>query len=320
MLFNRSIRRNRGNKVSKTDEYSYKNCMRAFLSAMEKKTVVLGMTDSVFKSVSGLSEDSKTTPRDLLKCLIEACSYNDILKIWNKKEMDVPVYGENARVIKNVKTSVSDGDLESEYYIFGGKTGHHKNHYALVMIGAKIDPNTKRVDDKNIIAGVVMNEGGAKKDRFTAMKELYDVAYAKIQNPDFTAQPNSVTKAQGAIACRLPLYNTAMYQKCELEILYEQNADGKPNVNSEEDARYVPASTTKIMTLITGLDYLTDLHERITIEEPDIRRGSGSKFIAGDIVSMDDIIAEMLLPSSNTCATAFAHHVGKIILERQAQL
>ena len=120
--------------------YSDNECINAFVDEMANKCEKIGMNNSVFESPSGLSESNLTTAKDLLKMMVEACSYNSIQKIWNKKNYTIHVKGVNARDI-NITTSVADETLESEYYILGGKTGTlylASTHIALVAI---VKPN-----------------------------------------------------------------------------------------------------------------------------------------------------------------------------------
>jgi len=76
-----------------------------------------------------------------------------------------------------------------------------------------------------------------------------------------------------------------------------------------------PASLTKIMSLITAYDYINDESELVTIDASDIIGGSGANISAGDVVSIRDLIYDMLLPSSNNAATALARVVGQKILK-----
>lgn len=80
-----------------------------------------------------------------------------------------------------------------------------------------------------------------------------------------------------------------------------------------------PASITKLMTAKVALDYLS-LSESITIKSSDIQCGSGDTFYPGDVIYVGDAILAMLLPSSNTLATALARVAGEKILRAQRRL
>ena len=66
----------------------------------------------------------------------------------------------------------------------------------------------------------------------------------------------------------------------------------------------VPASLTKIMSLICAIDYVHNLDEKVRIVNSDIVNGSGNNLKEGDVVAVRDLFYDMLLPSSNTAATA----------------
>lgn len=66
-----------------------------------------------------------------------------------------------------------------------------------------------------------------------------------------------------------------------------------------------PASITKVMTALVALEYLS-LDQKITIIEDDIVTGSGYNLKAGDVISIQDLIINMMLPSSNIAAKAIA--------------
>lgn len=77
-----------------------------------------------------------------------------------------------------------------------------------------------------------------------------------------------------------------------------------------------PASITKLMTAKVALDFLP-MSESITIKSSDIQSGSGDTFYSGDVLCVEDAILAMLLPSSNTLATALARVAGERILRAQ---
>ncbi|OUO24532.1 hypothetical protein B5F86_15045 [Lachnoclostridium sp. An298] len=89
-----------------------------------------------------------------------------------------------------------------------------------------------------------------------------------------------------------------------------------PVYSKQETSEIIPASVTKIMTAMTALDFCPDLGEKIEFISSDLTDGSGAIFQAGDIVSLKDAIAALLLPSSNMAATAIARNIGKLYLER----
>ena len=85
------------------------------------------------------------------------------------------------------------------------------------------------------------------------------------------------------------------------------------------DAQFTPASITKIMTLIIASEYNLPPTKRITIKASDIKDGSGNNLQAGDILTWQDLFLDVVLPSSNTGATAVARTIGEIILENEGE-
>lgn len=155
--------------------------------------------------------------------------------------------------------------------------------------------------DKKIFVGAILS-AVSESARFTAMKELLDCA-SKISADPKSADSVAIYSATKGCVVELPA-NPAMFQNIPLDALY--TLDG--------DSQTVPASTTKVMTAITGLDYVNDLNEKVTIKSSDIETGSGNVFTAGDIVSIKDLLYAMMLPSSNTGAHAFARACGEKIV------
>ena len=237
----------------------------------------------------------------MLKVLLEACSYPEILKIWGKKTHTYRVGGERARDIELI-TTVKQAALEQDYRIIGGKTGMWTcdgyDQHNLVMVAEH------RVTHK-AFAGVILGADSAD-GRFSAMHELFDIASERAEG---IASARSVTHAVSAIVCELPKYTTAMYQCAPIDILYEQEADRE----------HVPASVNKVVSLITALDYLPTIKDTVELEAKDVKGGSGAVHYEGDLLSVEEMIYSMLLPSSNTCATALASLVGGIILKKNAE-
>lgn len=151
-------------------------------------------------------------------------------------------------------------------------------------------------------AGAILDATG-ETERFLAMKQLFDIANKRYDDPACTIEASEFTYATKGAVCVLP--NPAdMYEQFDLDILFASN----------ETIAGVPASTTKVMSLITGLPFIDNLMTKVTLVSGDIESGSGNYYSAGDILTIEDIMFNMLLPSSNTAAKTFAHHVGALIL------
>ena len=85
-------------------------------------------------------------------------------------------------------------------------------------------------------------------------------------------------------------------------VLYEKNSD---------EQRY-PASTTKLLTALIALETCS-LTETVTFSETavDLEEGASSiDAVAGEEMSMKDVLYGLLLPSGNDCANAIAEHIS----------
>ena len=108
-------------------------------------------------------------------------------------------------------------------------------------------------------------------------------------------------------AVELPVDITAdsaiLVKKDNNEIIYSKNIDKQE----------IMASLTKIMTAYTVITRVSDLNERITINENDLRGLEGFTVVglqAGDRVTYRDLLYGLILHSGADCAQALALHVA----------
>ena len=268
-------------------EHTDTECVARFMEAVSEKASALGMTSSTFTRPAG-DGGNMTTARDLMRMLVEAAGYKEIARIWGKATRSIPVLGANARTV-TVNTTVTDPDLEGAYHVLGGKTGSWAGTEDLVIVA-----ETER---HGMVAGVVMDAASGAA-RFDAMKELLDVVDGK---------GTEVTSAVSAIACAVPAGNVFQYEGYPFPVLYEQSADTET----------IPASVTKVLTAMVALDHTPDIHETVKFRASDAIGGSGAVFQTGDIITVEDALYAMLLPSSNMAAQAVARTVGRKLLERE---
>ncbi len=76
--------------------------------------------------------------------------------------------------------------------------------------------------------------------------------------------------------------------------------------------RMNPASTTKIMTAILALKY-GNLEDIVTVTDDAIITESGSSMAGvkpGDVISLEDLLYGLMIPSGNDAANAIAVHIG----------
>lgn len=90
--------------------------------------------------------------------------------------------------------------------------------------------------------------------------------------------------------------------------------DGQVVVEKEADTRIYPASMTKIMTAIIGLENLSDLNQLITIDRETydqlyLEGASMAGFAPGDQVKAIDILYGVMLPSGAECCVGLAQYL-----------
>lgn len=76
--------------------------------------------------------------------------------------------------------------------------------------------------------------------------------------------------------------------------------------------RMNPASTTKIMTLLLAVKY-GDLSDQVTVTEDAVITETGAtlcKIYPGDVLTLDDLLYGLMLPSGNDAGAAIAVHMG----------
>jgi len=84
-------------------------------------------------------------------------------------------------------------------------------------------------------------------------------------------------------------------------------------INHSSGHRCKPASLTKIMAVITTLDYIKDIDKKITVEVEDILPGNGNNLEAGDTISWRDAFHNMLIASSNSSANTVIRNLGRYL-------
>lgn len=265
-------------------EISAADSVKAFLTLENAKAKSLGTTETNVTLPSGNRRSTEANALDLAK-IAEAADANSILSsIWGVDSYTITTRNASARTI-TIETTVKDENLEAAYTLHGGKTGH------LAASSTQEEVcNLMAVCSKNGIkvAGAIMGATSTEA-RFTAMQQLMDCAFDKIESGSSTTELK-VTSAQYAAAIRLDT-GTVIYTKYANEV-------------------YPTASAIKTLTVLTALDYIDDLDDVYTIAAEDISTGSGNVFNAGDMVTIRDLIYAAMLPSSNTAAMALAHYVG----------
>lgn len=269
-------------------------CKAAFLAAMNAKASYIGATTAVFQDASGLVySGAEASAKDILQILVHAAGIREIAEKWNKDEYTMTIYGDDERS-ESIETSVQSTYYdETQHPILGGKTG-------TIGVSGYVNYNLAWIAH---IAGiecacVLMGDNNDTK-RWQDAEAIADYLGTILSGGSATLSVN----APCVVACKLPA-NPIMYDNFSFDLL----------ISKAPTTLRTPASLTKLMTLITAYDYITDENELVEIVSSDIIGGSGDNIMAGDNVTIRDLVYDMLLPSSNDSAVALARHIGKKIL------
>ncbi len=92
-------------------------------------------------------------------------------------------------------------------------------------------------------------------------------------------------------------YSYAVYEKGSRSLVLAKN----------ENLRFSPASTTKIMTAIVALDYYP-LDKVLQVNKEYLVEGSKMKLVGGEQISVENLLYGMLLPSGNDAAHVLSNN------------
>ena len=92
-------------------------------------------------------------------------------------------------------------------------------------------------------------------------------------------------------------------------------SDGKAITGFREEERIYPASLTKMMTCLIGIELIEDLSEEVTLEKeifPPLYEESASMagFLPGETVTAEDLLYGIILPSGGECSVQIARHTA----------
>lgn len=275
-------------------KYSYHECYDAFVAAMNAQAKEWGMFNTMWINPSGLGEKgvySQSTANDLAIMALHVFSKKGIkyhgqdgYYISIKKPYLMPGYCFKKKTIYSTTKIETIGD---GFPIIGSKTGSGDGYQTLVIV----------CDIEGIkVAGAIMNAKD-EQGRFDAMDELMRIGY-KVLHKHAEVKNMSVTKARNASLCM-------MDEKGSIKHIFTQNAD-------EVSA---PMSTTKVMTMMIANRYIKDFNRNEYIIPSDLRNENGDVLHAWDKLSIKDMMAAMVISSSNVAANAIARIAGIEILK-----
>lgn len=276
------------------------DALNAFISKMNEKAIDLGMKNTAFKTPTGaISQQARdlTTTEDIVRLMVNASSYPEIARIWNKKSRTINIYGRNPRKI-NIKSSFQNPEIENEYYLIGGKTAF----FQTPSLNTANISALSLVEDKIIVASIA--NAYDLTSAWVSLKELLDISKNVLNNipPE---DPSVIKTAECATACILPQYQ-ATFTKIPINFIFSQNGSKILNM----------LDITKVMTVITALDWVRNIHDEIKFMTSDTDINSDNLFAPDDVISIEDAMIACLLASSNQSARALSRYFGEFMLRK----
>ena len=140
------------------------------------------------------------------------------------------------------------------------------------------------------------------EDRLVQLEKVGSDGFSRSFASDISA-PGTIENTDTVLTADA----AAVYEIGGTEAVFEQSALKRMN----------PASTTKIMTAILALKY-GNLDDLVTVTDDAIITESGSSMAGvkpGDVMSLEDLLYGLMIPSGNDAANAIAVHIGGSIDE-----
>ena len=255
-----------------------------FVDEMNKMCTRLGLADTVYADANGISRDNITSAYDLCRLGAFASCIDSLTRISSRRAT-VIFDGSASKSINNT----TDFDELDGYDVIFTKTGYLETSPIicnLVTVARHKETGTRLV-------GAVLNCSSTQA-RFTAMKQLLDRTMQTV-----LGQPVTVTVEDCDYYCSGVM------------------ADGSSRVDiistKNHREQISTASTAKVMTAIIAATYTKALGSKLLVRSSAQAGGSGNNLTTGRRVTVADLIADMLLPSSNTAANVIADGVGDYI-------
>ena len=112
--------------------------------------------------------------------------------------------------------------------------------------------------------------------------------------------------------------NTEVFAEnfCKASVVIEKNSKRVLSEHNKDD-RLAMASTTKIMTALVVLDNCTNLQEEVLVDYRAVGiEGTSIYLKKGEILTVEELLYGLILPSGNDAAMALAYYVGKGNLQK----
>ena len=259
-----------------------------FVAEMNKFATRLGLTNTEFVDANGISRDDKTTARDL--CYMGCYAANVDVLCRASSMASAKIYVNDTAVTINNSTDFSV--FSDKYDIIFTKTGYLETSPIVCnLVTVAREKNTGVY-----LCGAVMNCASTSA-RFTAMRALFDRTMQNINGESIT-----VTVPD----CENYCCGEFIPGKVTPRVLTTRG----------ETTQFATASTAKVMSCIVGAMYANNFGDTVVARSGAIAGGSGNNIATNDVVSVYDLICDMLLPSSNTAANVLADYVGDLVWKR----
>lgn len=303
-------------EIEKND-YTETDARNAFYAKMKEKAASFGIDVSRLTFNSAISESSGSiTAHDMAKMGVMAMGYDEIAKIWNQRNYKFTTSGveETFEIASTVTAGAYSHYLTDYYYVLGGKTGGLAKTGAGTPV-ANLVVAVSGPADSTLVGFISLKASDTDAaNRFRTAKIAFDIASQKYLDKDADTAALEATIPSDAMITVLSLPKTGNLLSYNYYDWFNENS---PYLVYDKNGTvsYYSASSWKILTCMTALDYITDLDEKLTITETCIKTGSGPAFLGGEEITYRDALHLILLPSSNTTCVAIATAVGQKLLD-----
>lgn len=302
--------------------YTEKDARSAFYHKMKEKAASFGINVDKLIFNSAISESSgSVTSRDMAKLGMMALGYDELVKIWNQYEYTAVTTGVEKTF--HVTSTVMQGNfskyLTDHYYVLGGKTGGLANAGNGVPV-SNLLVSVEGPDGATFVGFISIDAVNNESLNTSKIAKIaFDIASLRYLNKDadiseleeqIPGNARITVLAAPKSGNILAFNHYDWYGENSQYLMYDKNGSHKAHT----------ASSWKILTVMTALDYISDLEERFTITDESIRTGAGPVFTGGEELTFRDLLHLILLPSSNSASVAVSAAAGFKILRTESQV
>lgn len=299
--------------------YTAADASARFVAYMAEMCEKLGMDDTTFVNPSGMTSESISTAADELKMALAVAGNPVACDIWSSQSRDFVIGGSRARTISVTSNVFSDWLTETTYRKLGGKGGSlEKTATTALGVARKAACVMHNISGIPVVLALIGKGDYTYSHMVECTRELCGMMATKLSGgtpSEGTHLTRLISDGGGYAALPVPV-NAESYANTydSAQILTRDNA-----LYHNEAVENMPASTTKVMTMLCALSVMPDLHEVIRVTGSDIKGGSGSTFYSGDRLTLIDALRIMMMESSNTLAECVGRIVGDRLLTIEAE-